>query len=807
MKQIIYSLRIFTRFRTYTLINFVGLVLSVACAMIIARYVHQERTVDHYVPELDRTFLMTTVVNDGRPAFIGSQDKNKDPEFVDPLDDPRVEQYTRFSLAYDAYAVADERRFDVLLMVGDSLFLQMMPHPLVRGSSQMRTPHDAFLMRSLADRMFPGEDPIGKSVTIMTGDVVTVVGVIDPPVTKASFQFDMIVSQALQDLWIIRTEEMVRLRHASDLEGYNNAQKEKEMYLISHQYMPVYYQLTPLKDFYLNKENISIRSYGGMVRQGNSSSLTILTIVAILLLLVGIANYINLNTVIMLRRGREFGVKKVFGAKGRQIFVQLYAENFVLVLLSLLFVWSFVELTRGLVQRWFDIVVISNVSFDTIASLALLVLLPLVVSLITYARYHRAPPIRSLRGITASGGRSASRLAFLFVQYFIALSLVISALYFAVQLHYVLHFDLGYRTKDIIQCTLLPSHRIHLETGEAYSARYAKWQADAKVVMPKLDASPLFTGWSTGDLPFNEDGGSKNECTTPDGVKVELDLLASDFHSMKMMGFQLVEGRLWDEEQDEFGGRKLIITETTKKALGITDISAVRVKLKNGLYLMPGGGEPRKQPAGYGIIGVVKDFKIGNLSNAVVPAAFFYAKSALGGEIMAAIVPGKRREAITFLTNLYHEIHGEGDFEYSFVEDDVAALYKDDRRASRIYIAFAGIAVCISCLGLFGLSLYDIRQRYREVALRKINGATSRDIFTLLLRKYLYVFAAAFVTASAVSTVIIVRYMQTFYHHAPLSGWIFVAAAALTALVSLGTLWWQISRAMRINPADVMKRE
>lgn len=110
--------------------------------------------------------------------------------------------------------------------------------------------------------------------------------------------------------------------------------------------------------------------------------------------------------------------------------------------------------------------------------------------------------------------------------------------------------------------------------------------------------------------------------------------------------------------------------------------------------------------------------------------------------LMAKIAEGKRKEAIQFLKELHNEVMGEGEFNYSFVEDEVEKLYDDDKRTTRIYVTFAGLAICVSCLGLFGLSLYDIRQRYREIALRKVNGATGKQITLLLVRKYLSILGA-----------------------------------------------------------------
>lgn len=150
---------------------------------------------------------------------------------------------------------------------------------------------------------------------------------------------------------------------------------------------------------------------------------------------------------------------------------------------------------------------------------------------------------------------------------------------------------------------------------------------------------------------------------------------------------------------------------------------------------------------------------------------------------------------------------GEGDFEYTFAEDEVAKLYDEDRRTTRIYVTFALLAICVSCLGLFGLSLYDIRQRYREIALRKINGASGGQIAVLLLRKYLYILGVSFVVAAPLSYCVIDAYTKDFVVKAPVGIGLFLAGFVLTLSVSIGTLLWQVRKAVRLNPAVVMKND
>lgn len=453
---------------------------------------------DHFCPELERTFL-TTIINDkGKITLRGSADRNDDPNYKNPLADPRVEKFSRFILFKDDYVVTDNRRFTVQTMVADSLYLEMMPHPVVEGTSALRNPNDAIITRKLARRLFKGESPMGKTLKVSTGDWVTITGVIDEPATKASMTFELLLSYNLRTNWSRIDYELVQLHRAEDVAALNEKNRQP-MELISYSKRPVYYQLTPLKGFYLNP---AVHSFEPVVR-GNRTSLNILTVVAALLLLIGIFNYTNLHTVVMLRRAREFGIKKVFGANGRAVFLQLYFENFCIGAVALLFVWTLVEVTRSIVATWFEIPVVSDAAFDLGVSACLLFGMPLLTSIFPFVRYNYAAPTRSLRSIGRGGNSVVSRMAFLFIQYAITVSLVVVAVYFCRQLYYVLHYDLNYQKENIILCPLFARDTSYdIASEEEWQKQREKEKADIELVRRRMDESPLFTKWTYGELPI-----------------------------------------------------------------------------------------------------------------------------------------------------------------------------------------------------------------------------------------------------------------------------------------------------------------
>ena len=271
-----------------------------------------------------------------------------------------------------------------------------------------------------------------------------------------------------------------------------------------------------------------------------------------------------------------------------------------------------------------------------------------------------------------------------------------------------------------------------------------------------------------------------------------------------MYGLQLKEGRFWNDSIDNTYGYQFIINETAQKLFGITNIETASLQPESRLWITSRNDMSTNPP--YQVIGVVKDFKFTHLSKPNAPLVISNSGSYNSQKLMASIVPGKKQEAIAFLKKLHNDTVG-GEFEYSFVEDEVSALYKDDKKAAYIYSLFTVIAILISSLGLFSLSLFDVQQRYREIAIRKVNGATTRIVMQMMLRKYFKLLGLAFVISLPVSLLAIFKYLENFANKAPISWWIFAVALLITAGISLATLIWQIRKAAETDPAKAMKAE
>ncbi len=814
MKTIIYAARIVTRMKAYSIICVLGLVISLAGTATLVRYIHQELTVDHYLKDLDNLHLLTThiAIENNTVRLSNNRNWNREKHFVDPLNHPTVDKYTSIVVLPKGEVGRGKQHFAVRAIAVDTTFFQLMPCETSIGVTDKVPPTGIILNETMAEKLFGKEDPIGKELTF-GGKNVTVSGVMKAPATKASLVFDVILSEKLQREWVgsgnASLFNLVRLHRPEDLETINAAQPNLK--LRSWGNNETRFQLTPLKENYFNEK---LELFGEkMFPKGDKSGIYILVLVAALLFSIGVLNYLNLYMVIMQKRGIEFGIKKVFGASRWAFFKQLYTENFLLSAATLLFVGMIIEITDKILVSVLDIPLHKNVTFDTLLYLSILFVFPFITMLYPYFRHVYSRPVSSIKGIRQGGGSPLSRSLFLTVQYVITFGLIVVSIYFAKQLHEVLNADLGFNTKNIIRCMLIPA-----ENGDNVIHSMEEWEKEkerdkrnAAHIVHTLNSCPDIVAWSPNDRfwdsntsvrPIAKKAGTDEEFVEGNNI----DLSAADF---SLFDIQVVEGRAWNED-DNWKEYNLIINESAKKAMGITDIHTDMIQTKNRLW--SDSQTDRNYNPPHRIVGVIKDIRTDHLSKAVQPMIYGYYP--VSGEyfhpgryIFVRYQPGKQQEVLKLLANLRNEVSGEGEFEYTFLKDDIAKRYENDRRIVRIYLTFAALAIAVSCLGLFGLSLFEIRLRYREIALRKVHGAKVSDIVRLLLKRYLILLGVSALIAFPIAVFFIQKYMEGYAYRTPLSGWIFLLALLIVAFISGSVLFWQIRKAANINPAIVMKSE
>lgn len=801
MRLLILSINALLKFRAYTVLNVVGLAVSLACVLTIARYIHQENTVNHCFPDYDRICLVKSIISNGECSLGGYRSGLED--------DPAVEEFTAYTSVSDLMLVFGKQKVQSRVFSIDSTFFKMFPYKVLMGSNRIRRPGDVVITRSFWEEVLQGRPVVGGSFTNGQGRKFTIIGVVDAPATKTSWQPQMFMSDEIDAFLLYSPTYALRMVPGYDLKALNQKHGKEVPRNKWATYQTLRYEYLPLSELYFDAD---LERDNPMYRFGNPGYISVLTAVAFLMGFIGLLNFVNIYTVIMSRRSREFGIKKVFGAGKAAIFVQIYVENMLLAGLALLLCWTILEVTRYLFYNELYIPVASDVRFDLLASAIVLWGLPLLTTVYPYLKFTRSLPVNSIRAITTSRVSVRSRMVFLGVQYVLTIFIISVSLFFVKQLDYMLHADLGFRTHDIINATMYHNPLgLYKDSKENLLDEGKRQQINRELVNRRMAESTLFEYWNRSSNILLDGGRLEN---------FALERAENGFHqalvtsmtrrTMDMYGLQLVEGRLWNDSVDEALSRnsfKVIINETAKRVLGVKDITREKLQPEDVHFAsswMPDFFNPPCE-----IVGVIKDFNVRHLAKATMPMVIYYDSEIKWGlyAVTAAYRHEDRARVIRFLSDLYEEATGRTDFEYTLIEDVLAKMYEDDRRVVRIYTLFAGVAILISLLGLLAIALFDISQRRREIGLRKVNGAQARDIYPLLLRKYLAVLGVSALVSVPLSWLAITLYLQGFAHKAPLTPGLFVVAVLVTALLSLLTVMWQVHRAAHVNPAEVIKRE
>lgn len=789
MKTLKYSWRFLMRSKSYTIINLLGLACSLACSIILMRYIHRELTVDTHCIDREHVYAICTNT-EGNRGLSGLKQYNYD---TISIDNRFVEAMTTYIPLEKDYVISGTNRIPARCLVTDSVFFQLFHYPIVQGKLSLTTPQSALLTEKYARKIFGNENPIGKILRYSNGKDITIEGIVGEPECKTTINFDIILSSKLSQHWERMNTELYRFLPGTDINAINKTGSVPR-YINDPEYdtRTHTFSLISVKDIYWDG-SLTDRE-PAMFLSGNRSHLIILSGVCLLLLLTGILNFINLYLVALLRRGKEYGLKKVFGVCGRTLFANIWIENTLLVLSALLVSWLIIEIMSAPTEYLFD-THFSYTAFDGWLSTSILLLLPVITSIYPYIKYNYTSPILSIRSIGAQSHSKHFRMFFLGAQYIITFLLVVLSLYFNRQLGMLLSTEPGFRTKNIMNVNLV------YESKDFSSYTYESMQQRRQRVMQldnELNACPFIELYEPSYENILTPTFGTNYLNNK-GEKVFLNIHYATPAFFKLYDIKVIEGEIPDINKED-RRTVFVVNKAALKALGYTSINGVGVIEENQ---KKANANASLQP----IVAVVEDYFEGHLTSGIKPTIYPVGARFSGDLYQIAYTPGKKKEVIDFLRNLEYKLYGSEDFEYTFLEDDIKAMYTQDRQTATIYSIFASIAIIISSLGLLGISLFDIRQRYREIAIRKVNGASAKDLYRLLFRKYITVLIIAFVIAIPLACYLINTYTQDFAVRAPVSIDIFIISLLLVIIISLGTLAYQIQKAAHINPTKIMKTE
>ena len=795
------ALRRFRRNKAYAAINVVGLALGLACCLLIAAYVRHELSYDTYHEHADRVYLVARTWYDegGAPTMEFARISAPiGPALEAEL--PDVEIAARI-MPWDGVVERGARRFeeDGFFFVEPGVF-ELFTIPFERGdpATALEEPNTVVLTTSMAEKYFPCEYPIGKSLRFEGEEMLRVTGVVEDAPPNTHFPYDFLASFATieQQAWWPDVAEnwggfnnfatYVRLPEGTDAE-----QVEAKLATFMDRHYTLHIgaasevYLQPLPDIHLHSQ-LDME----LAPTGSFAQVLLLIGVALLVLCIAGFNYVNLATARAATRAREVGVRKTLGAGQRQLVRQFLGEATMTTALAMA---GALLLARALLPAFRDFVGAPLALFGEQPGAVALVLLGsvLVVGLAagSYPAFFlaRFQPATILKTDGPShSGHARFRKGLVVVQFVITIGLLIGVGAMHRQMEYVQTKRLGFDAERLVT----------LPMTEAMAARFADVRA-------RLEAHPQIERVTASQLVPSDALVNAIDAEAEVGGRMQpvksLPLLPVDHAFFATYGIEVVAGRDFDRQRASDSTQAFVLNETAVRQIGWASPEAAIGKT---FQFNPSDTLPRRG----NVIGVVEDVHFESLHERIAPMVFFVMPERFT-TVTARVATTDLPETLAFLEAQWTQLMPEVPFEYAFLDQAFDALYRSERRMGQIFGYFTGLAVVIACLGLFGVATYMAEQRTKEIGIRKALGATAASIVALLMKEVVWLVGLAFVVAVPLGYVGVQQWLAEYAYHTTLGPGLFVTAGTLGLVVALLAVSTQAFRAARTDPVKALHTE
>ncbi|WP_128546005.1 ABC transporter permease [Larkinella soli] len=786
-----------TNHQMVTLLNIVGLALGVATCLLIGVWLRRELQFDDFHPAGHRIYRLSNTFKSESESFSQAP---SGPAFGAqlPRQLPAVEAACRIFRDQFKLKAGNEVFFESGGMFADSSFFRFFGFPLRLGRPEqvLETPNQIVLTEKTALRYFGRENPVGRTLLLDGTFPLTVSGVAADPPIHSHIQFDFVIpvsflrKQAqeqykldIDNLWVGGwPNTYVRLADPADPEGVGkrineiaarNSRKEWKENRMSYQYF-----LQPIRDIHLKSHlRYDAQNNGSLAR------VNVFTAVGLVVLLLACINYINLTTAGAVRRAKETAVRKVVGAVRGQLIRQFFLETLIVctlaVSLGLVLVKGFLPLFSQWLGQPYDFPLNGP---NVLVLLLFIGLISAVAGLYPAAILSSFQPVTTLKGHVSRGIRgNLIRKGLVVFQFTITIALVASILIIGRQMKLIKNQALGFNGQAVLQ--------VAFNGDPAVVQRYA-------VLRKELLGHPHIRHVSKHNQSVV--GGLGNGWTTTTNLKGEeistsLYQFSVDTSYFATYDMKLVAGRFFSPAFPTDTARAVLVNEAAVRTFGWQ-------KPENAIGKRFGKGENTRY-----VVGVVKDFNFESLHKPVEALLIQYARE--GSSLSLKIDAAHTDEVIAFLEDKWRTLVPEVPLNYFFIDERIAQQYGDERKMEGVFYGFAGLSLLIACLGLFGLSMFVVQRKVKEIGIRKVLGASVGSIVGLLSKDFVGLVLVAVLIASPIAWYVMEQWLQEFAYRIRIEPGVF-ALAGLTALgVALLTVSFQALKAALMNPVKSLRSE
>jgi putative ABC transport system permease protein len=796
------AVRNFLRYKTYSTINILGLAVGIATCLLLFQYISFERSYDKFHEDSERIYrLRYERISDNGGAFrVASSCPPAAKRIRDNF--PEVEAVGRAVYYKASMSHEDKAFFEERLYFAEPELFDVFSFEFLKGNpaEDLKNPNIAFISTSTAKKYFGDANPIGKVLSLDKKMDFEVIGLYENIPANSHLKFDMllpwenilqILEEGYDDAWgHTGSYTYMKLANGTDpkvMETKFNKMVDDEFGDVLREYkMQMLLPMQAMEDIHLTSH--FMQEYEA---NGDKNSVNFLFIIALFIIVMAWVNYINLSTSRAINRAREVGLRKVIGASRRQLMNQLFTETFLLNFAAVVIALAAVEIVKPLFAnltgipdsysiwslKWFWPAVLSLISVG--------VLLSGIYPVLAISSFK---PIIVLKGRFSQSARGISiRQVLVSFQFIMALLLITGTITVYEQITFMKNQDLGF---NIEQTLVLKGPGVRGENFESSNESFKQallGEAGINKVCVATEVPGRQIYWDAGGImKMGEDiSASKN-----------YQIVGIDYDYVDLFNLEILYGRNFSRDFTN-ESKSLILNETAINWMGFEDAeSAVGEKISYW-------GEE------FTLIGVLKDFHQQSLKEEYEPHIYRFAPTGRGRLTVYAVKINTQNinESIENIKLHWAQFFPGNPFEFFFLDEYYDQQYRSDETFGNIFGMFAGLAIFITVLGIFGLASFNAVQRIKEIGIRKVLGASVSGIQLLLARDFIRLLVISFIIAIPLSYYGLNIWLQDFANRMSLNVWLFLIPFVLVSMITLLTVGYQTTKAALTNPADSLRDE
>jgi putative ABC transport system permease protein len=782
----------------YAFINISGLAIGMAACLMIFLWIHDELSYDTYHEKADRIYRLTIDANMGTQMKVPVSPTPAGPALVEEY--PEVLQAVRLTRPNRSpVVVGDKSYFEENVAFADNTIFEVFSFPFLEGDPKtaLKTAYSAVITEDTAKKYFGDESPIGQMIKFGGDREYAIMGVVMNVPVNSHFSFNILRSmetryveaRPLMENWLAVSQyTYVLLAENADpvsLEQKLPAFIDKNMGAILKNYgASLVLHLQPLKKIHLHSD-----FPGDIAAQGDIRSVYLFAGIALFVLIIACINFVNLSTARSATRAKEVGMRKTLGAVRHRLVGQFLGESILYSMLSLILAVVLILAA----MPWFNALLGRNLNLNIFQVPWLVpgfVCLALIVGMTagSYPAFFLSSfhPVRVLRGRIRTGTKNLRfRRILVIAQFAISVVLIIGTMMIYKQLTFMKLKELGFEKEHIV---VLPG------LSDVMASSYETMRNEFKNIpgVVNVGASSMVPGQGIKKSLFQPEGFTREQSQPMDYRFIDPDYLST-------LEIKIAAGRNFSEDLATDRTESVLINETAAEKFGWDEPIGKQ-------FILDSQQSGQEGETRINVIGVVEDYHSTSLREKIEPMILFYDPTQYT-TFAIRIAPTNIQKTINLIQNKWKTILPLKPFDYFFLDDSFDSQYRAEERMGNLTLRFSLLAIFIGCLGLFGMASYTTEQRTKEIGIRKVLGASTGIIVSMLSKEYLVLVAVGNLIAWPVAYIMMRSWLDNFAYRTPLAFWIFATAAAMSIAVALLTVSYQSIKAALSNPVKSLRYE